>query len=55
VDFSNKQEILDFLSERVAKWWVPDDIVFVASLPVGGTGKVQKAELRIQYGSIFSE
>jgi fatty-acyl-CoA synthase len=54
-DFSNKQEILDFLSERVAKWWVPDDIVFVAGLPVGGTGKVQKAELRIQYGSIFSE
>jgi fatty-acyl-CoA synthase len=39
----------------VAKWWVPDDIVFVAGLPVGGTGKVQKAELRIQYGSIFSE
>ena len=54
-DFSNKQEILDFLSERVAKWWVPDDIVFVTGLPVGGTGKVQKAELRIQYGSIFSE
>jgi len=49
-----KDEILAFLSERVAKWWVPDDVVFVESLPVGGTGKVQKAELRKQYGGVFS-
>ena len=49
-----KDEILSFLSERVAKWWVPDDMVFVESLPVGGTGKVQKAELRKQYGGVFS-
>lgn len=54
-DLTDKQAILDFLSERVAKWWVPDDIVFVDSLPVGGTGKVQKSELRVKYGSIFSE
>ncbi len=54
-DFADKHAILAFLSERVAKWWVPDDVVFVDSLPVGGTGKVQKSELRIQYGSIFSE
>ena len=45
-----KQEILDFLTGRVAKWWVPDDVVFVAALPVGGTGKVQKNELRKAYG-----
>jgi len=49
-----KDEILAFLSERVAKWWVPDDVVFVDSLPVGGTGKVQKAELRKQYGGVFT-
>ncbi len=54
-DFSNKQDILDFVAERVAKWWVPDDIVFVDSLPMGGTGKVQKAELRVQYGGLFSD
>jgi hypothetical protein len=47
-------EILAFLSERVAKWWVPDDVVFLESLPVGGTGKVQKADLRKQYGGVFS-
>ena len=49
-----KEEILAFLAERVAKWWVPDDVVFLDSLPVGGTGKVQKTELRKQYGGVFS-
>lgn len=49
-----KAEILAFLTERVAKWWVPDDVVFLESLPVGGTGKVQKAELRKEYGGVFS-
>ena len=50
-----KQEVMDFLAERVAKWWVPDEVIFVESLPVGGTGKVQKNDLRVKYGSIFSE
>jgi len=49
-----KQEILDFLADKVAKWWIPDDVVFVEALPVGGTGKVQKNELRKTYGGIFS-
>jgi len=50
-----KPEILDFLAGRVAKWWVPEDVVFLESLPVGGTGKVQKNELRQQYGGVFSD
>lgn len=49
-----KAEILAFLTERVAKWWVPDDVVFLESLPVGGTGKVQKNDLRKEYGGVFS-
>lgn len=49
-----KQDILDFLAAKVAKWWVPDDVVFLESLPVGGTGKVQKNELRKNYGGVFS-
>ncbi len=49
-----REEILAFLAERVAKWWVPDDVVFVDALPVGGTGKVQKGDLRKQYGGVFS-
>jgi 3-(methylthio)propionyl---CoA ligase len=48
-----KDELLAFLAERVAKWWLPDDIRFVDSLPVGGTGKVQKEELRRTYGGVF--
>ena len=49
-----KPEILAFLAERVAKWWVPDDVVFLEALPVGGTGKVQKGDLRKQYGGVFT-
>jgi 3-(methylthio)propionyl---CoA ligase len=44
-------EILSFLAQRVAKWWIPDAVIFLEVLPVGGTGKVQKATLREQYGS----
>jgi acyl-CoA synthetase (AMP-forming)/AMP-acid ligase II len=46
-------EILAFLAERVAKWWIPDAVIFLDALPVGGTGKVQKAVLREQYGNHF--
>jgi fatty-acyl-CoA synthase len=49
-----KEAILAFLAERVAKWWVPDDVIFLDALPVGGTGKVQKGELRKRYGGVFS-
>lgn len=49
-----RQEMLAFLAERVAKWWVPDDVIFLEALPVGGTGKVQKGDLRKEYGGVFS-
>jgi fatty-acyl-CoA synthase len=38
-----------WLAERFASWWVPDEIVFVDSLPKTGTGKVQKILLREEY------
>jgi acyl-CoA synthetase (AMP-forming)/AMP-acid ligase II len=43
-------DILAFLAERVARWWVPEEVIFLDSLPLGGTGKVQKAALREKYG-----
>ncbi len=49
-----REELLEFLSARVAKWWLPDDVLFVDALPVGGTGKVQKNELRQKYGGVFT-
>jgi acyl-CoA synthetase (AMP-forming)/AMP-acid ligase II len=42
-------DILDYLGARVAKWWLPDEILFVDSLPHTGTGKILKSELREQY------
>ncbi len=48
------EEILSFLSNHVAKWWIPDEVLFVDTLPVGGTGKVQKNDLRKQYGGVFN-
>ena len=47
------EEILAFLGERMAHWWVPEEVIFLESLPLGGTGKVQKAALREKYGNIF--
>jgi fatty-acyl-CoA synthase len=49
-----REEILEFLSRHVARLCVPDDVIFLDSLPVGGTGKVQKAVLREKYGDVFS-
>ena len=44
-----KQEILDFLSGRVAKWWLPDDIVFIEAVPKTSVGKFNKRALREQF------
>jgi acyl-CoA synthetase (AMP-forming)/AMP-acid ligase II len=44
-----KQSILDFLSDKIAKWWMPDDVIFVDSLPHTATGKLLKTELRAKY------
>jgi 3-(methylthio)propionyl---CoA ligase len=44
-----KEEVLDYLSSRMAKWWLPDDVVFVAEMPMTATGKILKAKLREQY------
>ncbi|MDG1184833.1 MAG: long-chain fatty acid--CoA ligase [SAR86 cluster bacterium] len=44
-----KQEINDFLLEKVVKWWLPDDIIFVKELPHGATGKLLKVDLREKY------
>jgi 3-(methylthio)propionyl---CoA ligase len=43
--------ILALYDARVAKWCVPDRVIFVESLPVGATGKVQKNTLRELYGT----
>jgi fatty-acyl-CoA synthase len=43
------EQILDHLSKHVAKWWLPDEILFVDSLPHTATGKLLKTAIREQY------
>lgn len=45
----DEQQLLGFFEERVPKWWLPDAVRFVESLPIGTTGKVLKSLLREQY------
>lgn len=42
----SREALLDFFQGRVAKWQVPDDVVFVEAIPLGATGKMQKTKLR---------
>jgi fatty-acyl-CoA synthase len=48
-DELSKEEILDFLKERVAKWWLPDDVVFIDAVPKTSVGKFNKRALRAQF------
>jgi fatty-acyl-CoA synthase len=46
-------ELLEFFDGRVAKWWKPDAVVFVDSVPLGATGKVLKNQLRDQFRDYY--
>ncbi|MEY3260150.1 MAG: hypothetical protein RIT46_979, partial [Pseudomonadota bacterium] len=46
---STKEEYLAFLDGKIAKWWTPDDVVFVDDIPLGATGKIDKKSLRQQF------
>ncbi len=44
-----KEEILEFLDGRVAKWWLPDDVIFIPEVPKTSVGKFSKKDLREQF------
>ena len=44
-----REALLAFFDGKVAKWWIPDDVVFVDAIPLGATGKMQKNKLREQF------
>ncbi len=50
-DSITKEEILEFLSGKVAKWWLPDEIVFIDAVPKTSVGKFNKRALREQFSS----
>ena len=44
-----KDEIIDYLRDKVISWWLPDDVVFASELPHTATGKIAKLRLRDIY------
>ncbi|RLL49875.1 long-chain-fatty-acid--CoA ligase [Acinetobacter cumulans] len=49
----NESEIFDFYADKVAKWQIPDKVIFVESIPLSGTGKMLKKDLREQFGKVL--
>ena len=45
----DKDAVLLFLKDKIAMWWMPDDVLFVDELPHTATGKLYKSVLREQY------
>ena len=48
-----KEDILDYLKDKVAKFWLPDEVVFVKELPHTATGKLLKTNLREEYKELL--
>jgi len=44
-----KDDIVAFLEDKIAKWWLPDDVQFVDELPLTATGKISKLDLRKRF------
>jgi fatty-acyl-CoA synthase len=45
--------ILAFIADKLPKWWLPEEVVFVDDLPMGATGKIDKKQLRILFSERF--
>ena len=48
---ATREEFLGFLEGKIARWWMPDDVVFVDEMPLGATGKLDKKRLRAQFAA----
>jgi fatty-acyl-CoA synthase len=46
---ATREDILTFLQDRVAKWWLPDDVVFIDEVPKTSVGKFSKKDLRTRF------
>ena len=44
-----REALIAFFEGKIAKWWTPDDVVFVDAIPLGATGKMLKNRLREQF------
>ena len=43
---ATREEFLGYLDGKIARWWMPDDVVFVDDIPLGATGKIDKKLIR---------
>ncbi len=48
-----ESELQDFLSGRVAKWWLPDRVIFIDEIPKTGTGKFDKKVVRQRFSDVL--
>jgi fatty-acyl-CoA synthase len=46
---ASKEDILGYMQGKIAKWWMPDEVVFVDEIPHTATGKIQKISLRERF------
>lgn len=50
---ATEEELIAHYDGKIAKWQVPDKVIFVDALPIGGTGKVLKNKLREEFGEVL--
>lgn len=48
-----EDEVLEYYADKVAKWQIPDKVIFVDAIPLSGTGKMLKKDLREQFGQVL--
>jgi fatty-acyl-CoA synthase len=48
-EIASPDEFLRFLEGKIARWWMPDDVVFVDDIPLGATGKIDKKLIRERF------
>ena len=51
----SETDLLEYYADKVAKWQIPDRVLFVDAIPLSGTGKMLKKDLRELYGTILLE
>lgn len=49
----SEADILAYYDDKIAKWQIPDKVIFVEQLPLGATGKILKRELRMEYENVL--
>ena len=48
-----EQDVLDYYQDKIAKWQIPDKVIFVDAIPLSGTGKMLKRKLREDFGHVL--